>query len=145
MSNRTIIVGYDGSEVSNRALQQAKDLAHRYDGSLRLVHVIDWSPFEFQTHEENEKQAMERRKQLEKDRNEVFPPILEQLRAADLEAEAEVCWGHPPELLAGKAADHEAFMIVIGRTGQSSLKSLLFGSVASRTVQLAECPVLVVP
>ena len=82
---------------------------------------------------------------MQSDRNELFPPILDALRAADIEAESEVRWGHPAEVLADQADELDAFMIVIGRTGQSNLKSLLFGSVASRAVQMADCPVLVVP
>jgi nucleotide-binding universal stress UspA family protein len=145
VSDRTIILGYDGSPASEKALHKAKDIAHRFEASIHLIHVIDWSPFVFQTHEENENQARERRAQMQGDRENLFPPILEALRAAEIEADAEVRWGHPAEVLADKADELSAFMIVIGRTGQSNLKSLLFGSVASRTVQMADCPVLVVP
>jgi len=145
MSERSIIVGYDGSPAARKALDQAKDLAHRFDAALRLIHVINWSPFELQTHEENEKQAKERRDQIRTDREELFPPLMEELAAADIEASSDVRWGHPAEVLAEQAVDLGAFMIVIGRVGESRLKSLLFGSVASRTVQLAACPVLVVP
>jgi len=145
MSERTIIVGFDGSPAAEKALEQAKDLAHRYDAAIRLIHVIDWSPFEFQTHEENETQARERREQIQSDRQDLFPAVMASLEAAGIDASSDIRWGHPADMLADQAQELDAFMIVIGRVGQSRLKSLLFGSVASRTVQLADCPVLVVP
>ena len=87
MSDRTIIVGYDGSEPSNAALAFAKDQAHKFDASIMLVHVIDWSPFEFRTHQENETQAQKRREQIEKDREQLFPPVLSELKAAGISVE----------------------------------------------------------
>jgi nucleotide-binding universal stress UspA family protein len=145
MTDKIIVLGYDGSSVSEKALEKARDMAQRFGAQIHLIHAIDWSPLEFQTHEENETQAKERREQLQTDRTEVFPPIINALKAGGIDADFEVVWGHPAEILADRASELGAFLIVIGRTGQSKLKSLLFGSVASRTVQMADCPVLVVP
>lgn len=145
MSDRIIIVGYDGSPASRKALDQAKDLAHRYDAGLHLIHAIDWSPFQFQTHEENEIQARERKEQLQDDRLNVFPPLISELEVGGIRATSDVRWGHPADVLVDQAEEKNAFMIVIGRVGESGLKTLLFGGVASRTVQLATCPVVVVP
>ena len=145
MGKQLILVGFDGSESGHKALEAAKDVARHYQADLKLLHVIDWSPFELQTIEENEHQARERRAQIKRDREELFPEVIEALEKEGISATADVLWGHPAEVLADQADELDAGMIVIGRVGQSRLKSLLFGSVASRTVQLADCPVLVVP
>ena len=145
MGDRTIIVGYDGSEPSNAALAFAKDQAHKFDASIMLVHVIDWSPFEFRTHRENEVQAQERREQIKKDREQLFPPVLSELKAAGISAVAGLKYGNPAEVLAELAEECDAFAIVVGRKGSSNLKTILFGSVASHVVQQATCPVTVVP
>jgi len=44
-----------------------------------------------------------------------------------------------------EAIEHEVDLIVIGTTGAKGLKELFFGSIASRVMQSATCPVLVIP
>jgi nucleotide-binding universal stress UspA family protein len=145
MKERTIIVGFDGSEPSIKALDFARDQAHKFDASIMLVHVIDWSPFEFRTHQENEEQAQSRREQIKNDREQLFPPVLSELKAAGISAIAGLKYGQPAEVLAELAEECDAFSIVVGRKGTSNLKTILFGSVASHVVQQASCPVTVVP
>jgi len=48
-------------------------------------------------------------------------------------------------VLSDLAAEHGAIQIVVGKIGASGLKSLIFGSVTSKLVQLASVPVTVVP
>ena len=49
-----LIVGLDGSPSGERAFAFAKDLASRIGScELILVFVIEWSPYSFQTPEEN--------------------------------------------------------------------------------------------
>jgi nucleotide-binding universal stress UspA family protein len=38
-----ILVAYDGSEFSKRALKEAADLAKKFGGSVTLLHVF-WDP-----------------------------------------------------------------------------------------------------
>ena len=44
-----------------------------------------------------------------------------------------------------EAKEHEMDLVIIGTTGAKGLKELFFGSVASRVMQAAHCPVLIVP
>jgi nucleotide-binding universal stress UspA family protein len=44
-----------------------------------------------------------------------------------------------------EAIEHEVDLIVVGTTGAKGLKELFFGSIASRVMQSAACPVLVIP
>ena len=53
--------------------------------------------------------------------------------------------GHPFEVLSELAADGGHDAIIVGRTGESNLKTVIFGSTASRLVQHAPVPVVVVP
>ena len=53
--------------------------------------------------------------------------------------------GHAAEVLAGLAQELGASQVFVGRRGQSSITSLLFGSVAGTLVQIAPVPVTVVP
>ncbi|MGB5995842.1 MAG: universal stress protein, partial [Marinomonas sp.] len=62
----TIIVGVDGSEAGNRALSYAKRLATLIGDEcvLELVCIVEWSPYTFQTHEENALRKKNRQEEL---------------------------------------------------------------------------------
>lgn len=53
--------------------------------------------------------------------------------------------GDPAEEVVRIAERRHADMIVLGRRGRGQLASLVFGSVCMKTLQLATCPVIVVP
>lgn len=145
MSSKPVVLGFDGSEASRKAMGFTATFAHRFDARVVVVHVIDWSPFEFQTHEDNEMQSVRRRQQIQADREELFPPVLAALAEAGLEAEAMVLFGHPAEVLSAEAKARDALALVVGKTGMSRVKKLLFGSTASNAALLCERPVIVVP
>lgn len=145
MSDSTIIMGYDGSEASNTALDFAANMAQEFGSRLSLVHVIDWSPFEFQTLEENERQSQLSRDQIRADREKLFPPVLERLNQQGQDVDVVIEFGHPAEVIARIARDSEAAAIVVGRRGESTLKRVLFGGIANALVHEADCPVVIVP
>lgn len=145
MTRQKIILGFDGSAGSHAALDAAIELADRFDCDVALVHVIDWSPYEFRTSQENEIQARVKREQIRSDREALFPAALERAAAAGVSAEASVRYGHPAGLLAEIARADDARCIVIGKRGKSRLRRMVVGGVASAVVQEASCPVLVVP
>ena len=145
MTRQKIVLGFDGSDGSNAALAEAIELAGSLDCDLAIVHVIDWSPYEFRTSQENEIQARVKQEQIRSDREALFPAALEQATAAGVSAEARVRYGHPAGLLAEIARTENARCIVIGKRGKSRLRRMVVGGVASAVVQEASCPVLVVP
>lgn len=145
MGRQKIVLGFDGSAGSNAALDVAIELAGSFACDLALVHVIDWSPYEFRTWDENEFQARVKREQIRSDRESLFPAALEKAAAAGLSAEATVRYGHPAGLLAEIARHEKARCIVIGKRGKSKLRHMVVGGVASAVVQEASCPVMVVP
>ena len=67
------------------------------------------------------------------------------LRAAGLEVKVQLLDGVPPETLVDAARDLDADFVVVGTRGRTGLSRLLLGSTAERVLQLASCPVLVVP
>ena len=60
-----------------------------------------------------------------------------------LDPETELVAADPAEALIERSS--EARLLVIGSRGLGSIKGLLLGSVSQRCVQLARCPVTVVP
>ena len=142
----SIIVGLDGSEASGRAADAAADAARRHDLRLVLACVVPWSPYSFSTAEENERRTIDKEREAKSARERVLDPALTRLSAAgDLQIDGFVRHGHPAETLVALAREHDAAWITVGRTGQSRVRTLLFGSTPSSLIQLSPIPVLVVP
>jgi nucleotide-binding universal stress UspA family protein len=70
------------------------------------------------------------------------------LKTAGLDASFEVhqvTVSGPAHAIADAASEAKADLIILGSVGSGPLKGLLLGSVAHRLLQIAPCPVLVVP
>jgi nucleotide-binding universal stress UspA family protein len=115
---RRIIVAYDGSETSERALDAAADLVG-YGSSLAVVHVRRAGAPEGAT--------IDRAREL---------LVRRQLPARYLEP----C-GHPTREIVAAARAVDADLIVVGR--RNVLRRVL-GSVSAAVVRSAPCDVLVV-
>ena len=144
MSDR-FLIGVDGSAGSRRAVEFAAAQARAAGARVVAAYVIEWSPFTFNTPEENEQRHRRREEELARARAQVLDPLVSELQTAGLEVEGLVRHGHPAEVLAGLAQELGASQIFVGRRGQSKIASLLFGSVAGTLVQIAPVPVTVVP
>ena len=142
---KTMLVGIDGSEPSLRAAEFAASVARAHEARLLVVYVIQWSPFTFNTPEENESRQRRREAEIEGAQSKVLAPLLAKLAESDCRVEGIVRHGRPAEILNQLAREENAAQIFIGRTGASGLKNLLFGSVASHLVQTASVPVTILP
>lgn len=143
--SEVLLVGVDCSHCSNRALQYAADRAEVLNSQLIVVHVIDWSPYSFNTAQENAVRHKRREEELERARSEIIDPIVTGLREKKVFARGVIRHGHPAETLYAVAEEFGATNIIIGKTGSSRIKSQLFGSVANTLVQISKMPVTVVP
>jgi len=143
--SETMLVGIDGSAPGCRAAEFAASVAAAQGADLLVVYVIPWSPFTFNTPEENESRHRRREEELELARAKVLAPLLELLADADCRAEGLVRHGRPAEIINHIAEERDAAQIFIGRTGDSGIKDILFGSVAGNLVQTASRPVTIIP
>ena len=66
------------------------------------------------------------------------------LDAAGLAYEYHISVGTPAEAIIQYAREHDIDQIVMSKQGKSGIQSWLLGSVVSKVLHLAECPVLVV-
>jgi nucleotide-binding universal stress UspA family protein len=134
-----VLVATDGSEAGDRAMSFAKDLATDQKARLVVVHVDELMPGHGGAHHV---QALE---------PEIQTRIKDQvstLQADGLDAQFEVYQvgpSGPAHAIADAAATGTADLIVLGNVGSGPLKGLLLGSVAHRLLQIAPCPVLVIP
>jgi nucleotide-binding universal stress UspA family protein len=140
-----LIVGLDGSPGGEHAVAHARRMIAHEGGSLRLVYVIEWSPFTFQTPEENAQRHKRREEEISVATERVLKPALEKLRAEGMEAEGVVRHGDAADILEEEAERAGASGVVIARSSASGLRSRIFGSVAANLVMHASVPVTVVP
>lgn len=139
------LVGIDNSDCSRRALEFARQRAQIMKARLVVAFVIEWSPYTFNTPEENEQRHQRREEEISIATSSVLAPTLQALKDAGIETEGVVRHGNVADVLGSIATEHDATQIVVGRIGSSGLKSLIFGSVTSKLVQVAKVPVTVVP
>jgi nucleotide-binding universal stress UspA family protein len=139
-----MVVGTDGSESSRRAVDFASARAKAGGARLILAYVIEWSPYSFNTPQENEERHKRREEEIARAESHLAP-LLGEMRAQGIEVESIVSHGHAAEVLSQIAAEAGAVQIFIGRRGVSKIAALLFGSVAGSLVQVSSVPVTVVP
>lgn len=144
MSN-TVLLAIDGSPGAERALHYAKERAIISNAKIVVAYVIEWSPYSFNTPEENAERHTRREQEISKALSRIVEPSAKMLLSNNIECETIVRHGPPAETLLSLAKDHDVSQIIIGRRGQSGIKSLLFGSVAGNLIQTAPVPVVVVP
>ncbi|WP_099827204.1 universal stress protein [Oceaniglobus indicus] len=146
MSGTKIVVGLDGSEASKRVLDVVTRQA-RIIGDVEIIacYVIEWSPFSFQTAEENEVRHKRREEEIAQARERVLDPALKQMRDAGLNVQGRVRHGDAADILDRIAVDEGASQIIIGRLGNRGLVERIFGGVSGRLIAASSVPVTIVP
>jgi hypothetical protein len=99
----SFLIGVDGSKSSHRAADFAAAHARAAGARVVVAYVIEWSPFSFNTPEENEQRHRRREEELERAHAQVLDPLVNQLKTAGLEVEGVVRHGHAADVLAGLA------------------------------------------
>jgi nucleotide-binding universal stress UspA family protein len=136
---KLIVVATDGSPAGDLAVEFGKDLVVDQKARMIVVYVDELVPGHGGAHHA---QALE---------PEIKTSIGDQvakLKADGIDAEFEVHQvkvSGPAHAIADAATIAQADLIVLGSVGSGPLKGLLLGSVAHRLLQIAPCPVLVVP
>lgn len=140
-----VLIGIDSSDASERALRCGLEIAAAEKVPVLIVHAIPWSPYSFTTAEENDQRAAVRDRELAAAQQQLLGPALARAADAGVTADGLVQHAHPVDLLVDLAEEHKMSHIVIGRTGESRVKNMLFGGVPGRLIAAAPVPVTVVP
>lgn len=139
------VVAYDGSEAANRALDFAVARAKAQGGSILIAHVLEWSPYSFLTPEELAERHKRRGEELARAEAAIMAPVVKRLSGSGVPVETVIKYGHIANTLSEICTESGATQIVIGRDGETSLGSRIFGSVASTLAQSAPVPCTIVP
>ena len=140
-----LVVGLDGGEVQTPALVYARNLATLIgDCELIVVYVIEWSPYSFQTAEENEQRHKRREQEIALANERVVDPVVSALSNEGFKTRGVVRHGNVADVLELVAREEDATQIIVARTSNQSLSSRIFGSSTANLVMHASVPVTVV-
>jgi nucleotide-binding universal stress UspA family protein len=133
-----IVVGYDGSDCGNAALDAATGLARELGDSV--VVVFGYAPpgiwgGEIAEHEEAIEELGEK----------MMGEARERAARSGVEPEVRMIAKRGPEALIEVAEELGARMIVVGTYGDPPLKGMILGSTPNKLLYMSERPVLVVP
>jgi universal stress protein A len=141
---RRVLFGTDFSPASRPAFRRAIALAHQSRGRLLIVHVVPSgmplgaegyvTPRMYQEMETAIRQSAQ--KQLDR--------LVAQAKKAGVAARGLLLTGAAPEAIALTARKERSDVVIVGTHGRTGLDRLLAGSVASRIVGTAPCPVMTV-
>ena len=137
-----LVVGFAPDPPSRRALRAATDLAARLSADLVIVHAVDLDDYPVDPDAADWDEYAAAR--LADERAEVGAALA----AHPGEWTYETHRGDPVAVLVAAAAEHDAYLIVVGTRGHGAgveLGRLLGGSVSHRLAVRASCPVLIVP
>ncbi len=140
-----LVVGLDGHSTGEKALAHAQKMAEKSDGAeMVAVYVIEWSPFTFQTAEENAQRHKRREEEISTAMERVVTPAVEKMTAAGLSVKGMVRHGNVADVLDDIAKAESADQIIVGRSSDNGLTSRIFGSATGNLVMSASVPVTVV-
>ena len=132
-----IVVGYDGTESSQAALDTALELAK--DAGAKVVIAYGFDP----TRMGGEVRDLDQ--QLEERGREVTAEASGKAEAAGVEAEAVVVKEKPSAALAELASSRDARLIVVGGYAERPIAGAILGSTPHKLLHISEVPVVVVP
>ncbi len=132
-----VLVAIDESEISERVLAAAQDLAMLASGEIWVIHVMEREPSKFgSSSTESTDQVLA-----------IVDAAVGKLTSAGLNAHGEVAhtiYGYAAREIMNFAQANDIGVIVMGSRGRGDLAGLLVGSTAHKVIHLADRPVVVV-
>jgi universal stress protein A len=142
---KNILVPTDFSEYSDKALQEAIDIARQYQAKVTLLHVIELVIhctvdycLDPQTITQVEMESITASKKMIQDQMNKFP------EPKAVEVIADIRKGVPYEEILKAQEEKKCDLIVIASHGQTGLMRFLVGSVAEKVLRHSKGPVLLV-
>jgi nucleotide-binding universal stress UspA family protein len=136
---KVIVLGLDGSEMSDRAIPVARELAQKDGGRIEVVHVRELMVGRaggYPVNPNEDELEAKVRAQVEDLNKDGLKATLHLLTAAT---------HGPAHDIAAVAEEVDADLIAVGTRGHAPVAGLLLGSVTQRLLHIAPCPVLAVP
>jgi nucleotide-binding universal stress UspA family protein len=133
-----VLVAVDHSDVAQRALTAAQELALLSKGEVWVLHLREREVIAQMGDVPSESAG---------DAESPVSAAVEALTQAGVTAHGEVrntTFGHAAREIMADAKEHDVGVIVMGTRGRTELAGLVLGSTAHKVIHLADRPVLVV-
>ncbi len=134
-----ILVAVDHSEISDRALDAARDLALLSKGEVWVLHMRE--------REVAVKTGVSLSDESMDEASAAVAAAVDKLTAAGVKAQGDVgttLFGYAARSIIDDAKEHDVDVIVMGSRGRGDLAGLILGSTAHKVIHLADRPVLIV-
>jgi len=137
-----IVVAYDHSELSKKALKMAMNLV-KQDKQIEILVLMVLQParpmvysygYAFEAIQDSEREEV----------NSIRKEIEEDLQLLPNKTRSVVIEGNPGVMIVEFVKQNDCDLVVMGSRGLSGLKELFLGSVSHYVVQKAPCPVFIV-
>ena len=141
----TLLVGLDGEGSGDRAVAYAIKMANLIgEVDVLIVYVIEWSPYSFQTAEENAQRRKRRDEEIGIAMERVVEPAVKRLKDDNINAFGIVKHGDVADILNAVAIEKHATQIIVSRNSEGGFAKRIFGSSTANLVMSASVPVTVV-
>jgi len=137
---KKILVAYDGSEGSKRALEQAIKLAKELNSTITALWVRGSLPHYPETIDEIE----EEREAADAFVQKITKDIMSFSKQYNIEIKGETLAGHPAKTIVDYAKQNSFDLIVMGHRGHSGLWGSFLGHTTDKVSENAHCSVLIV-
>jgi nucleotide-binding universal stress UspA family protein len=134
---KTIVVGYDNTEPSKRALERAADIAEKFGSQLVVTSV---SPVMLPAHGTAGIDPTDPPAEHDAELQQAHA----YLSGRNLEAELQPAVGDPADTIVEVAAQNQATLIVVGTREPGFLTRVVGSSVSQEVSKHAHCDVLIV-
>ncbi|MDR7079261.1 nucleotide-binding universal stress UspA family protein [Neobacillus niacini] len=138
-----IVVAYDHSDLSKKALKMAMNLA-KQDKLIQLNVVTVMQPVRPLPYSSYGYALALNRESQEKEFQAIRDEITEELKTLPNKSKLLLLEGLPGQMIVEFVKEYDADLVVMGSRGLSGLKELFLGSVSHYVVQKAPCPVFIV-
>ena len=143
-----ILVGLDGSEAANKALDYALDIAEKFSAEILLVTVVPkvHLPFISVGPASPPPTLVNFSIDLKKSHQDVLTHAVEKIKKENpsFKVSAVLLEGHAAESIIETAKKHNIDLIIVGSRGLSGLSRVFLGSVSHKVAHNCECPILIV-
>ena len=135
---KKLLVAYDGSSDSKKALEIALELSRKFDSEVHLLTIIEQLPHYAATIGEVKEALAEITKEIEKEQT----LVCEGARDQGVDIRCRILPGHEVEAIIAYAQKGNFDALLLGRKGQSAILHTQSGSTAVQITSHAPCTVI---
>lgn len=145
-----ILVAFDGSEPSMRALDLAAKTAAIFKGELVILTVVPKTPFPILAEEGSTSFRAREYEEYQRKMFESYKNSMERAKSEiiqkypDLKYESVLIEGRPSSIIVEEAENREVNLIIIGSRGLGGITGWILGSTSRKVVDQCTKPILVI-